>query len=158
MSLYPIPDVLVLGDSYDQYVVQEKEYLACNPGSFGADASFVVIRPSTLEIEESRIPDGTEEVEEMQEDDRAAPLAEIEAEEQVEKEQLEEDEREEEQEEEAERQEEDERDAVGQEDDQEVLEPTQKLADSGEELEDDEEEGDDNQGKEDEPTQMVLSD
>jgi len=156
MSLYPIPDVLVLGDSYDQYVVQEKEYLACNPGSFGADASFVVIRPSTLEIEESRIPDGTEEAEEMQEDDRAAPLAEIEAEEEIEKERKEEDEREEEED----RQEEDERDAAGQEgpqEEKEFLEPTQKLADSGEEIEDDED-NEDHGKAEDEPTQMVLSD
>ncbi len=88
MYLYPIPDVLILGDSYDQYVVREREpdYLACNPGSFGADTSFVVVRPSTLEVEESRIPDeGEEEVDELENEvqDRAAP-AEQEREEQIE--------------------------------------------------------------------------
>jgi hypothetical protein len=89
MSLYPIPDVLVLGDSYDQYVVREKEYLACNPGSFGADSSFVVIRPSSLEIEESRIPDENEEnVDEIDDEDRAAPLPEVEADEERENEEL----------------------------------------------------------------------
>ncbi len=126
MSLYPIPDVLVLGDSYDQYVVQEKEYLACNPGSFGADASFVVIRPSTLEIEESRVPDGTEEVDQdepLEEDDRAAPLPEVEAEEERENEEMIEEEK-------------------------DVLDPTQILPES----EEDEEE------REEDPTQMVISD
>jgi DNA polymerase epsilon subunit 2 len=94
MHLYPIPDVLVLGDSYDQYVVRERDpaYIACNPGSFGADASFVVVRPSTLEVEESRIPDeGEEEVpEDMEQEgqDRAAP-PEQEREEQIEAEERE---------------------------------------------------------------------
>ena len=66
MSLYPIPDLVVLGDSYNQYVVKEKEYLACNPGSFSADFSFIVIRPSSLEVEESRIPDGDDDDEDQE--------------------------------------------------------------------------------------------
>lgn len=73
MYLYPIPDLVVLADSYHQFVVREKsndrkdQYLACNPGSFSRDFSFIVIRPSTLEIEESRIPDGQEDEENMEE-------------------------------------------------------------------------------------------
>jgi DNA polymerase epsilon subunit 2 len=74
MTLYPIPDLAVLGDSYEQYVVREKDYLACNPGSFAADCSFIVVRPSTMEVEESNIPDGTEM--EMMDGEEGEPMIE----------------------------------------------------------------------------------
>lgn len=56
MHLYPVPDILVLADAHDQYVVREEGYTVCNPGSFGSDFTFLIIRPSTLEVEESSIP------------------------------------------------------------------------------------------------------
>ncbi len=131
MHLYPIPDLLVLGDSYDQYVVREKEpdFLACNPGSFGADYSFVVVRPSTLEVEESRVPDGdADDVDELEQlgEDRAAP-PEQEANEQQEAEEREGDEELEE-------------DAIAPEAEEEMedeVEPTQMLAQSEDEEADD---------------------
>ena len=62
MYLYPVPDLLVLADSYRQFIVkQEREYHAANPGSFSRDFSFLVIRPATMEVEESRVFDEDEE-------------------------------------------------------------------------------------------------
>ncbi len=56
MQLYPIPDLLVLGDAHDQFVVREDGYTAANPGSFSTDFTFLIVRPATLEVEESCIP------------------------------------------------------------------------------------------------------
>lgn len=57
MSLYPLPDAVVLGDKYDQF---EHTYDGClffNTGSFTTDYSFMVYMPHTKQTEFSRIDD-----------------------------------------------------------------------------------------------------
>lgn len=40
-------------------MIREDGFTICNPGSFSTDFSFLIVRPATLEVEESRIPSGT---------------------------------------------------------------------------------------------------
>jgi DNA polymerase epsilon subunit 2 len=55
MRLTPLPHLLVLGDRGDQYSWTHKDCNAVNPGSFQTDGSFVVYRPSSREVEFSRV-------------------------------------------------------------------------------------------------------
>jgi len=43
--LYPLPDVLVLGDRYQQYSTRYEDCLCMNPGSFGMDSTFLLFYP-----------------------------------------------------------------------------------------------------------------
>jgi hypothetical protein len=43
--LYPLPDVVVLGDRYQQYSTRYEDCLCMNPGSFGMDSTFLVFYP-----------------------------------------------------------------------------------------------------------------
>jgi hypothetical protein len=47
---------LILGDKTEQFSLTYSGCLAVNPGSFSSDFSFVVYRPSTKEIEFSKVP------------------------------------------------------------------------------------------------------
>lgn len=70
LSLYPVPDLLVVADSFSRYVTQVHGCMAANPGSFGADFSFLVVRPSPdLEVEESCV-DSAGQVEKMMQDEQ----------------------------------------------------------------------------------------
>ncbi|CAM9215034.1 unnamed protein product [Ascophyllum nodosum] len=53
--LYPLPHVVVLADRTDQYRWLLGDCCALNPGSFPADASFVVYRPASRTVEFSRV-------------------------------------------------------------------------------------------------------
>ncbi|KNC49969.1 DNA polymerase epsilon subunit 2 [Thecamonas trahens ATCC 50062] len=59
LTNYPLPDVLVLADSYEQYKSAYEETIAFNPSSFGTDFSFVVYSPASADgdsnVEFSRI-------------------------------------------------------------------------------------------------------
>lgn len=55
LRLYPLPDVIVLADFYDQYHWCYEECVALNPGSFPTEFSFVVYRPSSRGTEFSRV-------------------------------------------------------------------------------------------------------
>lgn len=55
LRLFPLPDVLVLADRYDQFHYKYEDCIAYNPGSFAADFSFVVYRPGTADVEFSRV-------------------------------------------------------------------------------------------------------
>jgi len=55
LRLYPLPDVVVLADFYDQYHWCYEECVALNPGSFPTEFSFVVYRPATRGTEFSRV-------------------------------------------------------------------------------------------------------
>lgn len=53
--LHPAPDVLVLADRHNQYSHTYHETLAFNPGTFVSDASWMVYRPGTREVEASAL-------------------------------------------------------------------------------------------------------
>jgi DNA polymerase epsilon subunit 2 len=55
LRIYPLPDVVILADHYNQYDSCYEDTIAFNPGSFPADFSFVVYRPATRVTEFSRI-------------------------------------------------------------------------------------------------------
>eukprot|EP00457_Paulinella_chromatophora_P005543 gb/GEZN01005560.1/.p1 GENE.gb/GEZN01005560.1/~~gb/GEZN01005560.1/.p1 ORF type:complete len:534 (-),score=90.17 gb/GEZN01005560.1/:109-1710(-) len=55
LRLYPLPDLLVLGDVVDQYEVPYEGCQAVNPGTFSSDFSFVIYYPSSSKLEFSRI-------------------------------------------------------------------------------------------------------
>lgn len=55
LRLTPLPHLLVLADHIDQFSWTHKDCNAINPGSFSTDASFVVYRPSSRQVEFSRI-------------------------------------------------------------------------------------------------------
>ena len=55
LRLYPLPDVMVLADFYDQYLWCYEECVALNPGSFPTEFSFVVYRPASRGTEFSRV-------------------------------------------------------------------------------------------------------
>jgi DNA polymerase epsilon subunit 2 len=59
LQLYPLPDVLILADQYEQYNWHYKGCSVFNPGSFSADGSFVFYRPSAVEVEFSMISRGS---------------------------------------------------------------------------------------------------
>ena len=46
LRLYPLPDMVILGDYYDQYHSTYQKCDVLNPGSFPTDFSFVVYRPA----------------------------------------------------------------------------------------------------------------
>ena len=54
LRLYPLPDMLILGDYYDQFLYNYEKCAVMNPGSFPTDFSFVVYRPAQKVTEFSR--------------------------------------------------------------------------------------------------------
>lgn len=54
--LYPLPDVCVLADHYDQYSEEFEGVTSLNPGPFPTDFAFVRYCPATRTTEFSRIP------------------------------------------------------------------------------------------------------
>jgi DNA polymerase epsilon subunit 2 len=55
LQLFPLPDVLILGDSTEQYQLGYASVAVFHPGPFHADYSFVLYRPSTNTTEFSRV-------------------------------------------------------------------------------------------------------
>ncbi|TMW63259.1 hypothetical protein Poli38472_002200 [Pythium oligandrum] len=55
MQLFPLPDVLILGDSTEQYQLGYSSVAVFHPGPFHVDFSFVLYRPSTNTTEFSRV-------------------------------------------------------------------------------------------------------
>jgi DNA polymerase epsilon subunit 2 len=55
LRLYPLPDLLMMADHYDQYHSSYQGCAAVNPGSFPTDFSFLVYRPYSRGVEFSRI-------------------------------------------------------------------------------------------------------
>ncbi|KUG00664.1 DNA polymerase epsilon subunit 2 [Phytophthora nicotianae] len=55
LQLFPAPDVLILGDSTEQYQLGYSSVGVFHPGPFHADYSFVFYRPSTNTTEFSRV-------------------------------------------------------------------------------------------------------
>ncbi|KAI9921756.1 hypothetical protein PsorP6_002280 [Peronosclerospora sorghi] len=55
LHLFPVPDVLILGDSTEKYQLGYASVAVFNPGPFHADFSFVLYRPSTNTTEFSRV-------------------------------------------------------------------------------------------------------
>ncbi|KAL4109214.1 hypothetical protein PRIC1_000917 [Phytophthora ramorum] len=55
LQLFPTPDVLILGDSTEQYQLGYSSVGVFHPGPFHADFSFVFYRPSTNTTEFSRV-------------------------------------------------------------------------------------------------------
>ncbi|RLN96760.1 hypothetical protein BBJ28_00025649 [Nothophytophthora sp. Chile5] len=55
LQLFPLPDVLVLGDSTEQYQLGYSAVAVFHPGPFHVDFSFVLYRPSTNTTEFSRV-------------------------------------------------------------------------------------------------------
>ncbi|GMF38204.1 unnamed protein product [Phytophthora fragariaefolia] len=55
LQLFPVPDVLILGDSTEQYQLGYSSVGVFHPGPFHADFSFVFYRPSTNTTEFSRV-------------------------------------------------------------------------------------------------------
>lgn len=57
MYLYPLPDLLVIGDKFDPFTTEEMKCQVINPGSFGKnDFSFKTYVMKTREVEESQVP------------------------------------------------------------------------------------------------------
>jgi DNA polymerase epsilon subunit 2 len=57
LRLYPLPHVLVLADTVDQYDFNFEQCHSFNPGCFSSDYSFVVYWPAKEQLEFSRIPE-----------------------------------------------------------------------------------------------------
>uniref|UniRef100_A0AAV1UIC8 DNA polymerase epsilon subunit n=1 Tax=Peronospora matthiolae TaxID=2874970 RepID=A0AAV1UIC8_9STRA len=55
LQLFPAPDVLIIGDSTEQYQLGYSSVGVFHPGPFHADFSFVLYRPSTNTTEFSRV-------------------------------------------------------------------------------------------------------
>ena len=55
LRLYPLPDMVILGDYYDQYHSTYQKCDVLNPGSFPTDFSFVVYRPAQRSTEFSKV-------------------------------------------------------------------------------------------------------
>ena len=55
LRLSPLPHLLVLADKVDQYHYLYKDCNVVNPGSFSSDFSFIAYRPSTRNVEFSRV-------------------------------------------------------------------------------------------------------
>lgn len=53
--LYPLPDLVVMADNYDQYQQTYESCIAVNPGLFPTDFSFLVYRPASRVTEFSQI-------------------------------------------------------------------------------------------------------
>lgn len=58
MYLYPLPDLVVVGDKFDPFSSEVHSCKIMNPGSFGKnDFSFKTYVPKTKEIEDCQVPD-----------------------------------------------------------------------------------------------------
>lgn len=58
LSLYPLPDVVILGDQLNAFSIHNTDCLFINPGSFvKQDFGFKVYIPSSRQVEDSQIPD-----------------------------------------------------------------------------------------------------
>eukprot|EP00808_Paulinella_micropora_P022070 g61403.t1 len=55
MRLYPLPDLLILADTVDQFEVNYEGVKALNPGTFSSDFSFLIYYPASGKVEFSRI-------------------------------------------------------------------------------------------------------
>ncbi|XP_043201111.1 DNA polymerase epsilon subunit 2-like [Amphibalanus amphitrite] len=57
LRLYPLPDVVVCADKFDQYTITKLGCTVLNPGSFHKDFMFKVYLPSTRTCENSQVGD-----------------------------------------------------------------------------------------------------
>lgn len=59
LSLFPLPDALILGDQYNSYHVTHEDMVCFNPGSFSVDFHFYNYEPfkKGTPLESSRVPD-----------------------------------------------------------------------------------------------------
>ncbi|XP_026685174.1 DNA polymerase epsilon subunit 2 [Diaphorina citri] len=58
LSLYPLPDLVILGDQLNAYTIQNTDCIFINPGSFvKQDFGFKVYIPSSKQVEDSQIPE-----------------------------------------------------------------------------------------------------
>ena len=56
LRLYPLPDLIVIGDKYDSYAVNDQQCTVTNPGSFSRSGyEFKVYLPGTKQLEDSKI-------------------------------------------------------------------------------------------------------
>ncbi|KAG8228620.1 hypothetical protein J437_LFUL009325 [Ladona fulva] len=57
LTLYPLPDVIVVGDNFNAFTIEYMECQVVNPGSFPkSDFSFKAYCPATNAVEDSQIP------------------------------------------------------------------------------------------------------
>jgi len=56
LRLFPLPDVLVLADSYQEYNLTSSGVVCLNPSSFAKDGSFHVYYPNHRNVEVSKVP------------------------------------------------------------------------------------------------------
>lgn len=60
LRLYPLPDLVVIGDKYDSYAVSDQQCTVTNPGSFSRSGyEFKVYLPGTKQLEDSKITNHT---------------------------------------------------------------------------------------------------
>jgi DNA polymerase epsilon subunit 2 len=57
LRLYPLPQLIITGDRYDQYKVEKDGTTMINPGSFHLDGSFIFYVPAHQDGHFSRVPD-----------------------------------------------------------------------------------------------------
>ncbi|GAM26521.1 hypothetical protein SAMD00019534_096960 [Acytostelium subglobosum LB1] len=69
LSLYPLPDVLVLGDKFNQYEHNYEGTYCFNPSSFSTDFSFSHYLPAKRALEFCTVPDKVEDIEFETQDD-----------------------------------------------------------------------------------------
>eukprot|EP00466_Bigelowiella_natans_P000272 jgi/Bigna1/33306/e_gw1.1.400.1 len=55
LHVYPLPDLLVLGDSVDQFNWSHYECSCANPASFALDRSFIIYHPGKNKVQFSRV-------------------------------------------------------------------------------------------------------
>ena len=55
MWLYPLPDLILFADNFDQWSRCYDDCMAANPGIFSTDFSFIVYRPTSKDVEFSRV-------------------------------------------------------------------------------------------------------
>jgi DNA polymerase epsilon subunit 2 len=51
LRLYPLPDIILLADSYEPYEVNYEGCLVANPGSFSAESSFLCVYPTQRRVD-----------------------------------------------------------------------------------------------------------
>ena len=57
MHLYPLPDLVVVGDKFDPFSVEQSKCKFVNPGSFGKnELAFKTYVPFANEVEDSQVP------------------------------------------------------------------------------------------------------
>eukprot|EP01041_Mallomonas_annulata_P009213 gene9213-19109_t len=59
MRLFPLPNLLILAESSEQFSYIHMDCQVINPGSFSVDSSFVVYRPAGMQVEFSRVTAAT---------------------------------------------------------------------------------------------------